>query len=69
MVAGIGGLGGLSSTYLCRAGIGRLTIVDFDLVKASDMNQQILYKEKDIGEKKALLAGKKLSEMNTYMDT
>ena len=68
LVAGVGGLGGLSSVYLCRAGIGRLTVVDVDRVKASDLNRQILYIEKDIGEKKALIAGKKLSEMNAEVE-
>jgi len=64
LVAGVGGLGGLSSTYLCRAGIGTLTIVDGDRVEASDLNRQILYREEDIGEEKALLAKARLSEMN-----
>jgi adenylyltransferase/sulfurtransferase len=64
LVAGVGGLGGLSSTYLCRAGIGTLTVVDGDCVEISDLNRQILYREQDIGEKKALLAKTRLSEMN-----
>jgi molybdopterin/thiamine biosynthesis adenylyltransferase len=64
LVAGVGGLGGLSSVYLCRAGVGTLTIVDGDRVEASDLNRQILYREEDIGEKKALLAKTRLSEMN-----
>lgn len=64
LVAGVGGLGGLSSTYLCRAGVGTLTIVDADCVEASDLNRQILYRQEDIGEKKASLAGTRLSEMN-----
>jgi len=64
LVVGVGGLGGLSSTYLCRAGIGTLTVVDGDRVEISDLNRQILYREEDIGEKKALLAKTRLSEMN-----
>jgi adenylyltransferase/sulfurtransferase len=64
LMAGVGGLGGLSSTYLCRAGIGTLTVVDGDRVEISDLNRQVLYREGDIGEKKALLAKNRLSEMN-----
>lgn len=64
LVTGIGGLGGVASAYLCRAGVGTLTIVDADSVEASDLNRQILYREEDIGKKKAPLAGTRLSEMN-----
>jgi adenylyltransferase/sulfurtransferase len=68
LVAGIGGLGSLSSLYLCAAGIGRLAIVDAGRVQASDLNRQLLYDEKDIGEQKVIAANKRLSGMNSDVE-
>lgn len=65
LVAGIGGLGSLSSLYLCAAGIGELSVVDAGRVQPSDLNRQILYDEKDIGEPKVIAANKRLSGMNS----
>ena len=68
LVAGIGGLGSLSSLYLCAAGIGHLAIVDAGRVQASDLNRQLLYDEKDIGEPKVIAANKRLSGMNSDVE-
>ena len=57
-IVGIGGLGCTSGTYLTAAGVGHITIVDFDIVELSDLNRQILYWEEDIGEKKVIVAQK-----------
>jgi adenylyltransferase/sulfurtransferase len=64
-IAGIGGLGCSSATYLTAAGVGRITIVDFDVVKLSDLNRQVLYAEEDIGEKKIVVAQRKLAKLNS----
>ena len=65
LVAGVGGLGSLSAQYLCRAGIGRLTIIDSQNVQLSDLNRQVLYNESDLGKKKILVAEKMLSAANS----
>jgi molybdopterin/thiamine biosynthesis adenylyltransferase len=65
LVAGIGGLGSLSCQYLCRAGIGRLTIIDSQDVQLTDLNRQVLYNESDLGKKKILIAEKILSAVNS----
>ena len=65
LIAGVGGLGSLSSLYLCAAGIGRLTVVDSGRVQLSDLNRQILYGEKDLGRRKVEAAVRRLSEMNS----
>ena len=65
VIAGIGGLGCASATYLTAAGVGHITIVDFDIVELSDLNRQILYWEEDIGEKKVIAAQGKLSKINS----
>jgi molybdopterin/thiamine biosynthesis adenylyltransferase len=68
IIAGVGGLGCASATYLTAAGIGRITIVDFDTVELSDLNRQILYWEEDVGEKKVVAAQRKLSKLNPTVE-
>jgi molybdopterin/thiamine biosynthesis adenylyltransferase len=65
LITGIGGLGCASATYLTAAGVGRMSLVDFDVVELSDLNRQILYWEEDIGEKKVSVAQRKLSKLNS----
>jgi adenylyltransferase/sulfurtransferase len=60
----MGGLGCASATYLTAAGVGHITLVDFDQVELSDLNRQVLYWEEDIGKKKILIAQTKLSQLN-----
>jgi molybdopterin/thiamine biosynthesis adenylyltransferase len=67
LIAGIGGLGSLSSTYLARAGVGHITIVDNDHIKLSDLNRQILYEEENIGERKIDSAHKRLLGINPHI--
>ena len=65
LVAGVGGLGSLSSFYLTSLGVGHLTIIDHGSVQLSDLNRQILYSEKDLGLKKAKVASEKLFLLNS----
>jgi molybdopterin/thiamine biosynthesis adenylyltransferase len=68
IIAGIGGLGCASATYLTVAGVGRITIVDSDLVELSNLNRQVLYGEEDIGERKVVVAQRKLSKLNLEVE-
>ena len=68
LIAGIGGLGCVSATYLTAAGIGRITIVDFDVVELSNLNRQVLYGEENIGEKKVLVTQRRLSKLNPEVE-
>jgi molybdopterin-synthase adenylyltransferase len=63
-IVGVGGLGCTSANYLTAAGIGHITLVDFDIIELSDLNRQILYWEEDIGKKKVSVARDKLSRLN-----
>ncbi len=51
-VAGCGGLGSNAAMLLTRAGVGRLVLVDFDRVEASNLNRQFFF-QSDIGKPKA----------------
>jgi sulfur-carrier protein adenylyltransferase/sulfurtransferase len=68
VIVGVGGLGCTSATYLAVAGIGRMTLVDFDVVELSNLNRQIFYGEDDIGEEKVLVAQRRLSELNSAVE-
>ena len=68
VIVGIGGLGCASATYLTAAGVGHITIVDFDTVELSDLNRQILYWEDEIGERKVVVAQRKLSKLNPTVE-
>ena len=68
LVAGVGGLGSLSSLYLCAAGIGHLTLVDRGRVQLPDLNRQLLYGEKDVGEIKVVAAEKRLRGLNSQTE-
>jgi molybdopterin/thiamine biosynthesis adenylyltransferase len=63
-VAGAGGLGSPVSIYLTVAGVGKITIVDDDVVELSNLNRQILHWQENIAEKKVDSARAKLSKLN-----
>ena len=63
-VVGVGGLGCVSSTYLVAAGVGKLILIDNDKTSLSDLNRQVLYTLKDIGQFKAETAKKRLVTLN-----
>jgi adenylyltransferase/sulfurtransferase len=64
LIAGVGGLGSLSSLYLAAAGVGTLRLADKDTVSLPDLNRQILYTETDIGRDKIEAAADRLSALN-----
>jgi molybdopterin/thiamine biosynthesis adenylyltransferase len=67
VVIGCGALGTVSSSYLTRAGIGHIRIIDRDFVEESNLQRQILFDEDDISENlpKAIAAQRKLQKINT----
>ena len=64
LIVGGGGLGSPAALYLAAAGIGRLGLVDFDLVDASNLQRQILYTTRDVGRPKVETARARLAELN-----
>lgn len=52
MLFGCGGIGGLAAMILAGSGIGRLVLVDPDVVEASNLNRQFAYRHSDVGRRK-----------------
>ena len=65
VVLGAGGLGFPVLTYLGAAGVGRIVVVDRDVVEASNLNRQCLFSEADIGRPKAGVAVRRLAAFNS----
>jgi molybdopterin/thiamine biosynthesis adenylyltransferase len=63
LVIGAGGLGGPALLVLAAAGVGRLVVVDDDAVETSNLNRQPLFKEADVGERKARAAAARLGAL------
>ncbi|NOI13871.1 molybdopterin-synthase adenylyltransferase MoeB [Vibrio hepatarius] len=68
LVLGAGGLGCASSQYLATAGVGKLTLIDDDVVELSNLQRQVLHYDADIGKKKVLSASESLTQLNPYLE-
>ena len=61
---GAGGLGAPLGLYLAAAGVGRIGLVDFDVVDVSNLQRQVIHGTSDIGRKKLDSAGDRMKEIN-----
>ncbi|MDP5090184.1 MAG: HesA/MoeB/ThiF family protein, partial [Saprospiraceae bacterium] len=68
LVVGAGGLGCPILLYLAAAGIGRIGIVDFDIIEIENLHRQILFDESDVGRHKAIVAGEKIKKLHPYVN-
>lgn len=64
LVVGLGGVGGIATEMLVRAGIGHLTIVDADIIQASNINRQIVATTSQINRPKATALAERLRDIN-----
>jgi sulfur-carrier protein adenylyltransferase/sulfurtransferase len=64
LVIGAGGLGSPALLYLAAAGVGRLGIIDFDVVDVSNLQRQVLFTTADVGKPKAQLAAECVHAIN-----
>jgi molybdopterin/thiamine biosynthesis adenylyltransferase/rhodanese-related sulfurtransferase len=64
LLIGAGGLGSPAALYLAAAGVGRIGIVDDDVVDASNLQRQVLHSTARLGEGKAQSASRTLRELN-----
>ncbi len=68
LIVGAGGLGCPAALYLAASGIGRLTIADGDQVDATNLQRQILYRDKSVGARKSGAARDALHEVNPEVE-
>ncbi|MEJ0040499.1 MAG: HesA/MoeB/ThiF family protein [Gammaproteobacteria bacterium] len=68
LVAGAGGLGCAVLPYLCAAGVGRLIVVDHDVVDESNLHRQPLFRMSDLGQRKAEVSRAALVALNPSVD-
>ncbi|TFG25540.1 MAG: ThiF family adenylyltransferase [Promethearchaeota archaeon] len=64
LIAGIGGLGCEIAKNLAMLGVGHLDLVDLDIIEHSNLNRQLLFAGAKMGSAKAIIAAKRLKEIN-----
>lgn len=67
LIVGVGGLGSPISLYLAGAGIGRLGLIDDDVVSTTNLHRQVLYSEEQVGQQKAVCAAQRLKALNPHV--
>ncbi|MEO8548744.1 MAG: ThiF family adenylyltransferase [Kofleriaceae bacterium] len=65
---GAGGLGSPALLYLAAAGVGRIGIVDPDVVDSSNLQRQVLFDTSVVGQPKAVVAAARLRALNPYIE-
>lgn len=64
VVVGLGGVGAYAAEMIARAGVGRMTIADADVVSESNINRQLIALHSTIGRSKAWLMAERLRDIN-----
>ena len=67
LIAGAGGLASATALYLLAGGIGTIRLVDESRVSLTDLNHQVLFRERDLGKAKVTLAAHRLKENNSFV--
>jgi sulfur-carrier protein adenylyltransferase/sulfurtransferase len=65
---GTGGLGAPLGMYLAAAGIGRIGLVDFDVVDFTNLQRQVIHGTKDVGRKKLDSAAETMLDINPFLE-
>lgn len=68
LLIGAGGLGSPAALYLAAAGVGRLGLVDFDLVDLSNLHRQVLHHYHDLGRPKTASAADTIRDINSDVE-
>lgn len=63
-IVGLGAVGGYVAEGLARSGVGRLRLVDFDVVSPSNINRQLLALDSSVGKRKVALAKERIHDIN-----
>src|SRR5918911_4027346 len=68
LLVGTGGLGAPLALYLAAAGVGRLGLVDFDVVDESNLQRQVLHGTPDVGRPKLQSARERIQAINPEVE-
>lgn len=68
LVVGLGGVGAYAAEQMARAGIGKLTIVDGDVVNVSNRNRQLLALQSTLGRPKAEVMAERIRDINPEVE-
>jgi molybdopterin/thiamine biosynthesis adenylyltransferase len=68
VVIGAGGLGSAAAPYLAAAGVGKITLIDHDVVDLTNLQRQIMHRQNSIGMPKVSSAKKMLQELNPNLN-
>ena len=68
LVVGAGGLGAPALLYLAGAGVGRIGVIDDDAVDASNLQRQVIHRDRDQGTSKALSAARAMAALNPHVE-
>ena len=68
LVVGTGGLGSPLLLYLVAAGVGKIGIIDFDILDETNLQRQVLFNREDVGKPKAEVAMEKLAKLNQHIE-
>ena len=68
MVVGLGGVGSFAAEFLARAGVGKMTIVDGDVIDITNINRQLPALHSTIGQPKVTIVGDRLMDINPELE-
>jgi tRNA threonylcarbamoyladenosine dehydratase len=68
LVVGLGGVGAYAAEMICRAGVGRMTIADGDIIAVSNRNRQLPALKSTEGLSKSDIMGKRLKDINPELE-
>lgn len=68
LVVGLGGVGAYAAEMIARAGVGRMTVADADVVSATNINRQLIALHSTIGREKSELVAERLRDINPEIE-
>lgn len=68
LVAGMGGVGSMAAEMICRSGVGKMTIIDGDIVQPGNINRQLPATHSSLNQKKAIVMGERLMDINPGLE-
>lgn len=68
LVVGVGGVGAYAAEMICRAGVGKMMIIDGDVVNKSNINRQLIALHSTVGERKVDILAKRLLDINPKLE-